>query len=652
MVTEYKVRGNYLNYKVQRYLLGLENDSENMTGFLPAELEYLTSDGEENTLKLSGMETIYFCKNAAPQQLHLLELLLKSDQDEKATEEKDKILADFSQYYRQIYDYHDLSDNQYLVNSSSKQAYTADQISHKGVNLLKMSQEGYPVPDFCILTSKSYFLPSAERKKYVQNAIAILEKLTFRQLDSAENPLIFAVRSAMPSYIPGVMPTFLNVGVTRKSYLALAKIYGETIAKKIYLNNLKTIHYNLFEKNHNHLQNEDLETQIDYFYSQIAVKDERLLKDALYQVIFFVKQAHEYFERNQDLLLTFIRDKEKYPSLILQKMVWTVLGDESYPGVLYSRHSRTGLGIQIESLPNIFGDEIMTGHTDIQDHEFFDRKSIKEVFPAIYHFEPLLWKLELKYRSPVTVEFAAESSQNTYLFAVLQLNTSELTGRATLLSSIDLYKKGVIDAKRVLELIKPYHLTQIFSERIDDSSFQNLKFFCSGVSILPRTAVTAKLYFSAAKALTAKREGYKVVICKDSFFPADTVVMGEVNGILSLTPAAIHVVTACRGYGVPAFLNLEKFGVSFQQEKLINEDGLEISEGDWITISSKKGMIFLGKADYIPARFQRYLDGEKLEMKPKEERVFINMSHAFKVYDELLENLKLEQIVKLDELIK
>jgi len=128
--------------------------------------------------------------------------------------------------------------------------------------------------------------------------------------------------------------------------------------------------------------------------------------------------------------------------------------------------------------------------------------------------------------------------------------------------------------------------------------------------------------------------------------------MGEVDAIISLTPAAIHVVTACRGYGIPAFLDLEKFGIQFNNDNLVNKDGLMINEGDWITISSKKQNIYLGEAKYISARFQRYLEGEKLVLEPKEEAVFINMYKAFKVYDEVVENLELDQISELDDLIK
>jgi phosphoenolpyruvate synthase/pyruvate phosphate dikinase len=486
----------------------------------------------------------------------------------------------------------------------------------------------------------------------MKQAIQNLEKMTGQKLGSDNAPLILAIRSAMPLYIPGVMPTFLNIGVTRNSYEALSKIYNRDVAAKIYLNNLQTIAFNLFDEQIKIDQIENVDSSIDRLYEMIRRKDEKLLTDPYHQIMFFLQRAHEYYEQNQDLLLTFFRNKQKYPSLILQKMVWTILDDESYPGVLYSRHSRTGLGIQIESLPNIFGDEIMTGLIDTDDHEFFDRESIKKEFPAVYHFEPLLWEMEKKLQSPVTVEFAAESHDNIYMFAVLQLNASELTGRATLLSAIDLYQKKIIDAKRVVSLIKPYHLTQIFSDRIDDRSFKFLKFFSKGVSILPRTAVSARIFFSPAKALEAKRHGDKVVICRDSFIPADTLVMGEVDGILSLTPAAIHVVTACRGYGVPAFLNLEKFGVKLLGNKLVNSEGLVINEGDWITISSKRQKIFIGKASFKQARFQRYLAGEKFDLAPKEERVFINMAKAFQIYDRLVENLRLEEIVRLDELTK
>ena len=332
--------------------------------------------------------------------------------------------------------------------------------------------------------------------------------------------------------------------------------------------------------------------------------------------------------------------------------MWTIRNDDSYPGVLYSRHSRTGLGIQIESVRNMFGDDIMTGTIERNDIEFFNRNEIKNEYPAVYHFTPLLPKLEEKLESPVTIEFAAESYKESHLFAILQLNTSELTGRATLLSAIDLHKKNIISHERVVNLIQPYHLKQIFSERIDDKSFRELQFFCRGISVLPRSAVSARIYFSATKALDGKRKGDKVCLCKETYVPSDTIIMKELDAIISLTPAAVHVVTACLGQGVPAMINLQRYQVKIVNQTLVNKDNVAIAEGDWITLSSKHRMIFIGTALFAPARFHKYLSGQKLELLPKEEKVFINMKTAYSAYQKILKQLEHTEINNLNNLIK
>jgi len=656
VLKNFKYRGNYLNFNVVQHFINgdMIKDNNLLPGFLPVEIDYHLTDGNSGSLRLSHCESVYLCMNSRSSRTRILENILSARQDSGAAKRLTNKIHDFVADKRIEFQNLNFVENDSVVPSCTKNMYDPDMISHKGTNLLHLIQEGYPVPDFCVLTSNTYFLSREERKANIFHAIKNLEQMSSQKFGSEDKPLIIAMRSAMPSYIPGLMPTFLNVGVTRKNFPALCKILGETVAKKIYLSNLRTLDLNILGgyETEQSIDEDCIDEQIEFHYNKISIHDERLLHDAFYQVCFFLGRAYEYFKKNQDLLHTFVRKGEKFPSVILQKMVWTVRGDESYPGVIHSRHARTGLGIQVESLPNIFGEEIMTGLIESNDHEFFDRESIKEIYPAVYHFEPLLGDLEKKLQSPVTVEFAAESYDDAYLLAVLQLNASELTGRSTLLSAIDLYKHGVIDAKRVIELIKPYHLTQIFSGRIDEKSLKTLRFFCDGVSILPRTAVSAKAYFSSSKAIEAKKRGEKVCICKESFVPSDTLVMAEVDAIVSLTPAAIHVVTACRSYGVPAFLNLEKFGVTLKDNHLFNENGMTISEGDWVTISSKRQKIFCGSANYKPARFQRYLDGEKLEMKAKERRVFVNMSKAFKAYDLLIENMQVDRIVKLDELIK
>jgi len=657
MIQRYLLRGNYPNYVTTRHFVyNPHNGAEAMRGHLPFELEYQVEHDlhsrEISLFYLDGYLLLMASGDAATQWVDLLVRMHEGDAEARHLVEKRR--EEFcSEFIRRDEAAHFIESID-LVPSTTAKEFHPSEISHKGTMLLQLMQLGYPVPDFCILTTHSFQQPQQQRIELLRQGVANLEQMTGELLGDPHNPLIFAMRCAMPRYIPGMMPTYLNIGVTDVVVAGLAELLGSAAAEKIHLNNLQTLYQLLYSNTTmEDVPPDDAPAQwIQWYQGKIEAKDKRLMHDAFYQVVFAMSQAHRFYVENADLLFTFIKKGRKLPSLILQKMVWTVRDDDSYPGVLYSRHSRTGLGVQIESFRNIFGEEIMTGKLDVDDTEFFHRAEIKRHFPAVYHFAPLLPQLEERLGSPATVEFAAESGNNSHLFAVLQLNCSELTGRATLLTAIDLYQKGVISKARVTELFRPYHFTQIFSERINDESLAHLQFFCRGLSILPRSAVTVRIFFSAEAALDARKKGTRVCLCKESFSPADTIVLGEVDAILSLTPAAIHVVTACRGFGIPAFIDLEHFGVRLHKGGLRNFYGTRIREGDWITISSKRQIVYLGKAEYAPARFQKYLEGESLKMHPKEEAVFVNMASAWRIYQQLMERLDIQDVKDLKEVLK
>jgi hypothetical protein len=657
------LRGNYPNYQTIEFALKFwENPATPIPiGYITPELEYWTDNQAHRIIEVDYFDMHFLSKfDKFEAKKYLKNLLEANNGNEKC---KNLIHSLKQELYNEKKDFcskKEVIENDFVIASTSKNKYNEVEISHKGTYLLQLIQEGYPVPDFCVISSKAYFENKEKRMEYMHQAITNLENISGEKLGSKDAPLVFAIRCAMPRYIPGLMPTYLNVGVTPESYEALKKIYGNLVAGKIYLHNLKSIaeYFIKREDISKGISNElsysvlELETKIKSLYNIIAEKDERILIDPYYQVALFLDNAYEFYKKNQDLLFTFIKNKGLSPSFILQKMIWTIRDDDSYPGVLYSRQSRTGIGYEIESVRNIFGEEIMSGTIDTEHTSFIKREEIKEKFPAIYHFTPLLTELEKKIKSPATVEFAAESNNQCYFFALLQLNASELTGRSTLLSAIDLYKKNIIDRKKVLELIHPYHLRQIFSETINKESLNKLRFFSKGLSVLPRSAVSAKAYFTAETALEAKKNGEKVCFIKERFIPSDTIVMSEVDAIISLTPVAIHVVTACRGFGIPAFLNLSNYKVRLVKNFLISANMQIIREGDWITLSSKNQIVFEGKADYTPARFQRYLEGIPIDLEEREKIVFEQLSEAYNEYQNIVNSVDLGEIMNLNELIK
>ena len=684
-VSEFLIRASYPNYyMVKKYAdQGREifnkniEDSDNLLeGNKPGTVIYtLAGDPQRHEFPPRWYDMYYLMRQRGEAQRHYLELLLLEHFGEGMCEENrsstnnsqlqtplvelEQIRDSFRQECINYVKNNPLTDNKDLISTLVEGDFTDEQISYKGRMLLDLTRNCYPVPDFCILTSEAFLKPQMF-ESLLESAIHNLEIMTRSKLGSNHNPLVFAIRCAMPQYIPGLMPTLLNVGVTRDAYHGLeARRVGT--ANRVYLSTLHSISEMLrierkYDRNDIQLSPDEQQQRISNMEQAIiAARPDglRLLTDAHYQTLSLVKYVRQFYTDNQDLILTFMQGKQAYPSLILQKMVWTIGNEESYPGVLYSYHSRTGQGRQFESYRNIFGEEIMTGDVTSTDIAYSTRKEIKDEYPAVFHFDPLLDLLEQRYKSPVTIEFAVETRpRKISLFAVLQLNMSEMTGRAALISAIDLLDRGLISEHDVMSLIKPYHLRQIVSNSIDDRSMSHLDFFGRGLSVLPRTAISATLCFSAARAQELKRSGQSVCLCQERFVPEDTITLGELDAILSMTPAAIHVVTACRGYGIPALMDLHSYGIRKEGNSIINADGLTINEMDKITISSKQQTIYKGVADFKPARFTKFINGENVKLEPDEVGFFNAMKHAYQRYQNIVTSEKASFITDVNKLAR
>lgn len=687
MISDFLIRASYPNYfMVKKYAemgreifnRNIEDKDNQLKGNKPGTVIY-TLDGDPNRYEFPPRwyDMYYLMRARGENQRHFLEMLLqerfgdalcerKSDNTSSQQSDYPTVIPELetirNTFRQECINYvaaNPLTNTKELITTLVEGEFTDEQISYKGRMLLDLTRNCYPVPDFCILTADAFTQPD-RLEELLENAIRNLEIMTSYRLGSDDNPLVFAIRCAMPQYIPGLMPTLLNIGVTRKAYQGLGNRRVGT-ANRVYLSTLHTISEMLriekkYDRNDIELTPKEQSARIEAMEQAIIAArsdGERLLTDAHYQALRLIEHVRDFYIENQDLILTFMQGKQAYPSFILQRMVWTIGNEESYPGVLYSHHSRTGTGRQIESYRNIFGEEIMTGDVTSIDIAYNDRTEIKQDYPAVFHFDPLLDSLEQRHKSPVTIEFAVETRPHKIsLFAVLQLNKSEMTGRAALISSIDLLNRGFIEEHDVTTLIKPYHLRQIVSNTIDDHSLSKLQFFGKGLSVLPHTAITATLCFSPARAQELKKNNTAVCLCQERFVPEDTITLGEIDAILSIAPAAIHVVTACRGYGIPALMNLQNHGIRLEGNKLINSEGFSVLEGDKITISSKQQTIFKGVADFKPARFTKYLNGQTVPFEKGEEELFKQMREAYKRYQQIVTSDKAALITDVNKLAR
>ncbi len=672
-IRRFRIRASYPNF----YMVTLfaregreifDHDSEDPANLLegnkPGTVIYRLEGSEESVHEFPPRwyDMYQLLKLRDGEQKQFLEMLLAERDGLLSNDEQrslDEIRNTFHKQCIEFVNNNPLYDSDELITTLTTSAdFTDEAISYKGHMLLDLTHNYYPVPDFVILTAKSFNSPK-RLPELLQKAIRNLEIMTNCRLGDVRNPLVFAIRCAMPQYIPGLMPTLLNIGVTQTSYQALKASFAPTMANRVYLSTLHTL-CEMLNIDHQY-STTDIKLTVDDQHSRIseleskiiAAGEKRLITDAYYQALRLTQFVRQFYLNNPDLILTFMQGKQAYPSLILQRMVWTIGNNDSYPGVLYSRHSRTGEGKQIESYRNIFGEEIMTGDVTTEDRAYTNRNEIRQQFPAVYHFDPLLKKLECRYKTPVTIEFAVESRPHQLsLFSVLQLNASEMTGRAALISAIDMLNEELIDDHNVLDLIKPYHLRQIISASIDDKTISQLEFFGHGLSVLPRTAISARLCFSVAKSHEYKSKGEHVCLCQSHFVPQDTITLNELDAILSMMPAAIHVVTACRGYGIPAIMDLQSYGIRIEGKTIVNTDGLTIAEGEMLTISSKRQSIYKGQAAFKPARFTKYLEGTEVDLNDEEKLFFNRMKNAYEKYQQIVTSNEVSYITDISKLAR
>jgi hypothetical protein len=663
-IHDFRIRGNYFNWRSLLSRRDLhsskkENIVSTHPGYSPPVVDFEFEDGATDSIVVSESDIPPLSDDNSEKAKRYLSLILEARRGDPTAAKE--LFSATQQYPFGKTERVQPSESRFVVPCTSCQPHSEQAISQKAFVLLKLCQLGYPVPDFVVLTAQACAECAQRLDQHLADALRQLEIVTMQHLGDDQRPLVFAIRCATGHYIPGVMDTYLNVGVTERTLPSLESMYGRVAARKMFLNNLRNLCHSLDGDENaavvSNVRSDLSPTDVDRLAEQLSDilrrTDRSLIEDAFAQAAFLVRQAYKHFEENQELVLALCRGTEHYPSIIMQKMICTVRHENAYAGVISSRHTQTGLGMELQTAHNIFGEEMMTGTAEIESTVFADRETIKRDFPAVYHFVSHLPELEKEFESPVTIEFAVEATNRYQWFALLQLNETGMAGRAALTSVVDMHKSGTISRQRVTELVRPYHIRQLTSDTIDQDDFSLLNSFCTGVAVLPRSAVSARVYFSGEDALRAKSQGEKVCLCKKTFVPTDTVVMREVDAIISLTSAAIHVVTICQSLGIPALLNLEKHGVSLRPDGgLVNSAGRQIKEGEWITISSRRRSLYEGKAKFTPARLLRYMKGQPVEMDEEERRIFSSIAYAYRYYQQLTRGLEVDQISTLNEVTR
>jgi pyruvate,orthophosphate dikinase len=141
-------------------------------------------------------------------------------------------------------------------------------------------------------------------------------------------------------------------------------------------------------------------------------------------------------------------------------MVFGNMGDDSGTGVAFTRDPSTGKKeIYGEFLANAQGEDVVAG---IRTPMSISK--MREVWPDVYRqFEQIADRLEQTYKDVQDLEFTVERGK----LYMLQTRNAKRTGKAAVVTAVDMVGEGVITKEEALKRIQPMHVQQMMVPQFD-----------------------------------------------------------------------------------------------------------------------------------------------------------------------------------------
>ena len=172
--------------------------------------------------------------------------------------------------------------------------------------------------------------------------------------------------------------------------------------------------------------------------------------------------------------------------------------------------------------------------------------------------------------------------------------------------AIDMVDEGVITKEEAVGRIEPAQVDQLLRAQFEPKARQAATRIAKGLNASPGAAV-GQAVFTADDAVEWVGRGEKVVLVREETSPDDFHGMAVAQGILTARGGATsHAAVVARQIGKPCVAGLGGAPRRRRGEArpLERSRGLEIHEGDWISLDGSTGEIFVGALPTVEARFE------------------------------------------------
>jgi len=508
-----------------------------------------------------------------------------------------------------------------------------DLLGGKGANLAEMTNLGLPVPPGFTITveaCKAYLQSGREPAELADEVSAHLDSLESqmgKRLGQPDDPLLVSVRSGAKFSMPGMMETVLNIGLNDQSVRGLAAQAGnERFAFDSYRRLIQMfgktvlgIPGDAFEEAlaaaKQAKSGDELASDLD-----LDAADMRRLVETFKDVV--VKHAGREFPQEpreqMDLAVRAVFDSWNTPRAVLYRrqeripgdlgtavnivaMVFGNLGMDSGTGVAFTRDPASGAqGVYGDYLQNAQGEDVVSGIRNtvpLTDLEQIDKRSYDELM-RIMHV------LEEHYRDLCDIEFTIERGK----LWMLQTRIGKRTAGAAFRIATQLVDQGLIDMDEALQRVTGAQLAQLMFPRFDDSASPTK--IAHGMNASPGAAV-GKVVFDSDTAVEWSNRGEKVILVRRETNPDDLHGMVAAQGILtSRGGKTSHAAVVARGMGKTCVCGAESIDVSNNDRRFTTRSGVEVYEGNVISIDGTSGDVFLGEVPVVDSPVVQYFEGE------------------------------------------
>src|SRR6476661_1592747 len=508
-----------------------------------------------------------------------------------------------------------------------------DLLGGKGANLAEMTNLGLPVPPGFTITveaCKAYLRSGREPAELADEVSAHLDSLESqmgKRLGQPDDPLLVSVRSGAKFSMPGMMETVLNIGLNDQSVRGLAAQAGnERFAFDSYRRLIQMfgktvlgIPGDAFEetlaaakqaKSGDELASDldldaaDMRRLVETFKGIIKTQVGRdFPQDPREQLDLAIKAVFNSWNSPRAILY---RRQERIPTDLgtavnVVAMVFGNLGEDSGTGVAFTRDPASGAqGVYGDYLQNAQGEDVVSGIRNtvpLTDLEQIDKRSYDELM-RIMHIPAA------HYRDLCDIEFTIERGK----LWMLQTRIGKRTAGAAFRIATQLVDQGLIDEDEAVRRVSGEELARLMFPRFDTSG--EVTQIAKGISASPGAAV-GKVVFDSARAVELAAQGEKVILVRRETNPDDLHGMVAAQGILtSRGGKTSHAAVVARGMGKTCVCGAESIDVSNNDRRFTTRSGVEVYEGNVISIDGTSGDVFLGEVPVVDSPVVQYFEGD------------------------------------------